>query len=212
MWSLGCILAEMFTGYPLFPGESEQEQVACIMEIFGLPSKRVLEQATRANLFFDSQGRPRHLVNSKGKARKPGSKTLQQALPKCTDELFLDFIAQCLAWDKTQRLTPEQAMRHPWIQHVYPRPVAKRVSSRRKTITTAPNPKALSSSNVLGNQVSQGQGGWDAPYQIPVAPVVQGARLLARKGTPPLLSEEHEVMDLLQSLPPPHETVPPPSF
>ena len=28
MWSLGCILAELFTGYPIFPGENEQEQLA----------------------------------------------------------------------------------------------------------------------------------------------------------------------------------------
>lgn len=33
MWSLGCILAELYTGYPLFPGESEVEQIACIMEV-----------------------------------------------------------------------------------------------------------------------------------------------------------------------------------
>lgn len=31
MWSLGCILAELYTGYPLFPGESEVEQIACII-------------------------------------------------------------------------------------------------------------------------------------------------------------------------------------
>lgn len=34
MWSLGCILAELYTGYPLFPGESEVEQIACIMEVW----------------------------------------------------------------------------------------------------------------------------------------------------------------------------------
>ncbi|KAF5014586.1 hypothetical protein F66182_14376, partial [Fusarium sp. NRRL 66182] len=39
MWSLGCILAELYTGYPIFPGENEQEQLACIMEIFGPPEK-----------------------------------------------------------------------------------------------------------------------------------------------------------------------------
>ncbi|EGV98503.1 Dual specificity tyrosine-phosphorylation-regulated kinase 4, partial [Cricetulus griseus] len=32
MWSLGCIMAELYTGYPLFPGENEIEQLACIME------------------------------------------------------------------------------------------------------------------------------------------------------------------------------------
>ena len=33
MWSLGCILSELHTGYPLFPGENEVEQLACIMEV-----------------------------------------------------------------------------------------------------------------------------------------------------------------------------------
>ena len=33
MWSLGCILAELYTGYPFFPGENEVEQLACIMEV-----------------------------------------------------------------------------------------------------------------------------------------------------------------------------------
>ena len=52
MWSLGCILAELFTGYPLFPGENEVEQLACIMEIQGLPPQNILDQATRRRLFF----------------------------------------------------------------------------------------------------------------------------------------------------------------
>ena len=41
MFSLGCIMAELYTGYPLFPGESEKEQLACIMEILGLPPKNI---------------------------------------------------------------------------------------------------------------------------------------------------------------------------
>ena len=52
MWSFGCILAELYTGYPLFPGENELEQLACIMEILGLPATSILEQATRRRLFF----------------------------------------------------------------------------------------------------------------------------------------------------------------
>ena len=52
MWSFGCILAELYTGYPLFPGENEVEQLACIMEVLGLPSGNVLDQATRRRLFF----------------------------------------------------------------------------------------------------------------------------------------------------------------
>jgi len=52
MWSLGCIVAEMHTGYPLFAGENEVEQLACIMELLGLPPARLLHSATRRQLFF----------------------------------------------------------------------------------------------------------------------------------------------------------------
>ena len=55
MWSLGCILAELHSGYPLFPGENEQEQIACIIEILGVPPKHFLEKSSRIKLFFDGQ-------------------------------------------------------------------------------------------------------------------------------------------------------------
>ncbi|XP_046686045.1 dual specificity tyrosine-phosphorylation-regulated kinase 2-like [Homalodisca vitripennis] len=59
MWSLGCILAELYTGYPLFPGENEVEQLACVMEVLGVPPEDVIMNASRRRLFFDSKGNPR---------------------------------------------------------------------------------------------------------------------------------------------------------
>jgi dual specificity tyrosine-phosphorylation-regulated kinase 2/3/4 len=114
MWSVGCILAELYTGYPIFPGENEQEQLACIMEVFGPPEKHLIEKSTRKKLFFDSTGKPRLTVSSKGRRRKPSSKTLQQAL-KCDDAPFLDFIAKCLRWDPERRLKPDDAVRHEFL-------------------------------------------------------------------------------------------------
>jgi dual specificity tyrosine-phosphorylation-regulated kinase 2/3/4 len=114
MWSLGCILAELWTGYPLFPGENEQEQLACIMEIFGPPDRHLVDRCTRKKLFFDSVGKPRVTVSSKGRRRRPSSKTLAQAL-KTEDEAFLDFISRCLRWDPDRRLKPQDAMNHPFI-------------------------------------------------------------------------------------------------
>jgi dual specificity protein kinase YAK1 len=35
MWSLGCIAAELFLGLPLFPGSSEYNQIARIVEMLG---------------------------------------------------------------------------------------------------------------------------------------------------------------------------------
>lgn len=119
MWSLGCILAELLTGYPIFPGENEQEQLACIMEIFGPPDKTLIEKATRKKLFFDSLGKPRLSVSSKGKRRRPSSKTLQQAL-KCDDEAFLDFLSGCLRWDPERRMKPDEATHHEFVTGVKP--------------------------------------------------------------------------------------------
>lgn len=41
MWSFGCIMSELFSGFPLYPGESETEQLAYIMEIQGVPPKEI---------------------------------------------------------------------------------------------------------------------------------------------------------------------------
>ncbi|KAG1140952.1 hypothetical protein G6F37_004251 [Rhizopus arrhizus] len=52
MWSLGCIIAELYTGTPLFPGENEQDQLGCIMEIIGAPQKHLIDRCSRRKLFF----------------------------------------------------------------------------------------------------------------------------------------------------------------
>ncbi|KAK9309700.1 hypothetical protein QLX08_000701 [Tetragonisca angustula] len=114
MWSLGCILAELYTGCPLFPGEDEIEQLACIMEVLGLPPEHIIDHATRRRLFFDPKGSPRCVTNSKGKKRWAGSRNLAVAL-RCTDALFVDFVRRCLEWDPKKRMTPDEAMRHEWL-------------------------------------------------------------------------------------------------
>lgn len=143
MWSVGCILAELRTGYPIFPGENEQEQLACIMEVFGPPEKHLIERSSRKKLFFDSLGKPRITVSSKGKRRRPSSKTLSQAL-KCDDEAFLDFITQCLRWDPDRRMKPDEAMEHEFVTGVK-KPAARMRStaSPAKRVTTQPSISAI---------------------------------------------------------------------
>ncbi|XP_037958073.1 dual specificity tyrosine-phosphorylation-regulated kinase 2 [Teleopsis dalmanni] len=115
MWSLGCILAELYTGFPLFPGEDEVEQLACIMEVLGLPPRDVVASATRRRLFFDSRGTPRCITNTKGRKRSPGTKTLSQIL-LCNDRFFINFLHRCLEWDPAERMTPEEAAHHEFLQ------------------------------------------------------------------------------------------------
>ena len=42
MWSLGCLLAELYLGEPIFAGSNEQEQLSLIMQVLGIPPKNLL--------------------------------------------------------------------------------------------------------------------------------------------------------------------------
>lgn len=139
MWSVGCILAELFTGVPIFPGENEQEQLACIMEVFGPPGKHLVDKSTRKKLFFDSMGKPRLTVSSKGRRRRPSSRSLETVI-KCTDDAFLDFLARCLRWDPELRMKPEEALRHEFITGQKAAAPVTRMSARHESPMKRMNP------------------------------------------------------------------------
>lgn len=102
------------------------------MEILGVPEKDFINRSQRKRLFFgmfkflwyeismywllflDTTGAPRPVVSSKGRRRRPGTKSLAQVL-RTDDELFLDFISKCLVWDPERRIKPQAALRHPFI-------------------------------------------------------------------------------------------------
>lgn len=74
MWSLGCIMAELYTGFPIFPGENEQEQLSCIMEVLGVPEKDFINRSSRKRLFFGtsiSDSRPRSNLRGRRYERIP---------------------------------------------------------------------------------------------------------------------------------------------
>ncbi|KAI8908781.1 hypothetical protein DFJ77DRAFT_129209 [Powellomyces hirtus] len=114
MWSLGCILCELFTGYPLFPGENEAEQLLCIMETLGAPDMSLVDRGNRRKMFFEPNGTPRAVVNSKGRRRRVGTKCLELVL-KGADRQFVEFVSRCLDWDPKKRITPSEALRHEWV-------------------------------------------------------------------------------------------------
>ncbi|KAM6946485.1 dual specificity tyrosine-phosphorylation-regulated kinase 4 isoform 2-T2 [Aplochiton taeniatus] len=142
MWSLGCIMAELYSGFPLFPGESEVEQMACIMEILGVPPEDFVQTASRKRLFFDSKGNPRNITNSKGRKRRPSSKDLATVL-KTNDALFLDFLQRCLTWDPAKRMTPDEAMQHEWILEAR----LNKLRTRTRPVTRKPSDSASGADN-----------------------------------------------------------------
>ncbi|GKT24176.1 Dual specificity tyrosine-phosphorylation-regulated kinase 4 [Aduncisulcus paluster] len=131
MWSFGCILAELYTGYPIFPGEDESEQLGCIMEIIGVPPLGLIRDAPRRKVFFDSHNQPKPVINSRGKRRRPGTKNIGKAM-NCTDSDFISFLSGCLHWDPKKRMTPDEALQHSWIDLVgFKKQLEKRSSEKK---------------------------------------------------------------------------------
>lgn len=112
MWSFGCIIVELLTGHPIFPGESEPELMSRIVEVLGLPDPIYISKSRRRVSYFDISGNLR--TSHRYKKRVPGSKPLSLIL-KNMDELLIDFISKCLQFSPEKRMTPQEAINHPWI-------------------------------------------------------------------------------------------------
>nr|CDS28545.1 dual specificity [Hymenolepis microstoma] len=114
MWSFGCILAELLTGTPLFPGEDESDQLACILELLGMPPKKLLEQSRRLKHFFSATYCvPRYCleVDSNNNVHLRPHKTKRGRIRDVPD-----FLSKCLRWLPEERLTPREAFHHEWLR------------------------------------------------------------------------------------------------
>jgi len=119
MWSLGCILVELVTGRPIFPAKNETDLILYQQELLGAIPDALLDTATRALDFFakgaDGHYKPRKVTDRKGRTRIPGTRPLQQAI-QTTDAACGDFLRRCLTFDPKQRITPAEALQHPFFQ------------------------------------------------------------------------------------------------
>lgn len=115
MWSLGCILAELFSGQVLFPGHDENEQIKLQVELLGLPPLLLLKHCKYARNFFDQKGNLLERKKSGLRQSQTGSKMTLANVTKILDRVLLDFIERCLNWNPALRLTPEEAKDHPLL-------------------------------------------------------------------------------------------------
>jgi len=143
IWSLGCILGELWTGNVLFQNDTVQGLLARVIGIVGPFPEKMLKEGRLVNNFFTKErllyqevldeGEPSQnfMDNSESGTRKKGrSGKLQILVPKkssmkyrlrTNDPYFLDFVKRLLEIDPAKRPTAKEAMNHPWISEAkYP--------------------------------------------------------------------------------------------
>lgn len=113
IWSFACIVAEMMTGHPLFPGEDENEQMQMYMEVLGAPPRALIEKCPRSKYFFTPDFKP-VMSTINRRRRKVGGSTLR-LMTHISDNLLIDLLSKCLEWDQRKRITAADALKHPWF-------------------------------------------------------------------------------------------------
>lgn len=103
-WSLGCVLAELLLGTPLFPGDSGVGQLIEIIKILGSPSREeVLAMNPNHNSFKFPQIKP-----------QPWAKVFRNKIPP----LPIDLVSKWLRYKPQERLDPFESLSHPFFDEL----------------------------------------------------------------------------------------------
>ncbi|XP_023811015.1 homeodomain-interacting protein kinase 1-like isoform X4 [Oryzias latipes] len=144
MWSLGCVIAELFLGWPLYPGASEYDQIRYISQTQGLPAEYLLSAGTKTSRFFnrgpDSSYPLWRLKTPAEHEMEMGikSKEARKYIFNCLDDMmqvnlsshlegtdmlaekadrreFIDLLKRMLRLDADKRITPTKTLGHPFV-------------------------------------------------------------------------------------------------
>uniref|UniRef100_A0A7C9F755 Mitogen-activated protein kinase n=1 Tax=Opuntia streptacantha TaxID=393608 RepID=A0A7C9F755_OPUST len=103
IWSVGCILGEIMTREPLFPGKDYVHQLRLITELIGSPDESSLA-------FLRSDNARRYVRQFPQCSKQQFSARFPNASP-----LALDLLERMLVFDPNRRITVNEALCHPYL-------------------------------------------------------------------------------------------------
>ncbi|CAF9921793.1 MAG: negative regulator of the PHO system [Heterodermia speciosa] len=102
IWSAGCIMAEMYTGRPLFPGTTNEDQLQKIFRLMGTPSERSWPGISQF---------PEYKPNFHVYATQDLRLILHQI-----DQYGLDLLGKMLQLRPEMRVSANEALTHVWFR------------------------------------------------------------------------------------------------
>jgi kinase len=109
VWSLGCVIAELLLGQPLFPGDSGVDQLVEIIKILGTPNREQIHSMNHNyHEFKFPQIKAADLTEILAKNR-PGTQNMKHAA---------DLINKLLRYSPESRLKPLAALSHEFFDEL----------------------------------------------------------------------------------------------
>lgn len=124
IWSLGCILAELWTGDVLFENTSIQYLLAKVDAFVGPYPGQMLQDALHTDKYFtEDRSKIYETDEETGEVKNINIRksTLKEQLGTNDDE-FVSFVEWCLTIDQDKRPTAEECLTHPWFKKHYELP------------------------------------------------------------------------------------------
>lgn len=106
LWGAGCVMFEITSLYPLYPGTNEVDQISRIHKVLGTPSPEILAKLKSkgaSHISFD-------FPEQKGIG-------IGQLIPHASPDL-IDLVVKLLKYDASERITSREAMRHPYFKEI----------------------------------------------------------------------------------------------
>ncbi|BDA40915.1 probable dual specificity tyrosine-phosphorylation-regulated kinase at C-terminar half [Coccomyxa sp. Obi] len=121
VWSLGCILAELLSGFVLFQNDSLATLLARLEGILGPVPRALMREGRYSQRYYTRSGAlfDRNPRTHRYEYLHPKRTSLRKRVPEA-DQGCLDFLAFLLTVDPDKRPSAEEALQHPWLQCSYP--------------------------------------------------------------------------------------------